>query len=424
MQQIKTYDSGLRVVVEEMKGFTSVSFNIYVGIGSIKEDETNKGISHLIEHMLFKGTQKRSAYDIADELKNIGAQSNAFTSREATVFYTRSVSDYVEPCVEILSDMFLNSKFDPKELRKEKNVVIEEIKMYQDDPDSVCSTLVDENFYKGSPYSSNIIGTKKSVLAITREQIIDYMSKNYVPENIVISFAGNIDFEKAISLVEKYFQPLLQGNAIAENNHFIKNVYPEKSIAKVKYKDNAQSEVCITYPSVDRFSEFIYAAQLLNIVWGSSSNMSSRLFQTIREKMGLVYRISSSLCTCDYGGDMSIQFSTSTKNVPIALKAIRQEIDKLIKEGITEKELSSAKINIYTSSQLRLENTSHISLTNARKLIVFGEIQSMEEYIEKINNVTLEDIKKLIDYIYNNEHFVIACVGRDKNIKLLKEFSK
>ena len=426
MQQIKTYSSGLRLVVEEMVGFTSVAFNIHVGIGALEEDDTNRGISHLIEHMLFKGTETRTAFQIANELKNIGAISNAYTGRDETVFYTRSVADYVENCVDILSDMLLNSKFDEKELKREKKVVVEEIKMYKDDPSSVCVEITDSSFYAGSPYATNIIGTKKSVLAITRQQILDYLAKNYIPENIVISFCGNITFEKAKELTEKYFQPLLNGESKPNTRSFVRNVYPDKPIAKVCYKDNSQSEVCISYPMVSSYSKEKYAAFLLNIVWGSGANMSSRLFQRIREKKGLVYQIYSTINHCEYGGDTSICFSTSTKNVPIALKEIKKEINKLIKYGITEEELKSAKTCIYTAELLRQENTNSVAISNSRELMHYGEIIGIKEYLRRINEVTLEDVNNIIKYIYDNNHFVISCVGkydqRENKIDLLKEF--
>ncbi|MBQ7307565.1 MAG: insulinase family protein [Clostridia bacterium] len=422
MRTIKHYPSGLRVIVEEMTGFTSVAFHIYVGIGSTKEDETNQGISHIIEHMLFKGTEKRSAFQIAEDFKNIGCQSNAFTSKTDTCYYIRAISKYIESGVEILSDMFLNSTFDEKELRREKNVIIEELKMYKDDPESQCIELVDENFYKGSPYSSNIIGTKKSIKGVTREQILEYKNKHYTPQNIVLSFAGNITEKQALELVEKYFGTLIEGQNQVEKRQLINRVYPQKSVGKVKFKDNSQSEVCITYPCVDVYSKSKYAATLLNTIWGSSS-MSSRLFQTIREKMGLVYRIYSSVCSSEYGGDITIGFSTSTKNVPIALKAIKKEINKLIKKGITAQELASAKVYINTSTLLRYENTAYISLSNARELTVFGDITSQEDYLELIDKVTVEEVNELINFIYNNDNFVIACVGKDTDINLLKEFS-
>lgn len=424
MQKIKTYDSGLRVVVEQMSGFTSVSFNIYVGIGSIYEDETNQGISHLIEHMLFKGTKNRSAFQIAEDLKNIGALYNAFTSKTDTSFYSKTITEYTEKSVEILSDMLLNSAFNEKELAKEKKVVIEEMKMYKDDPGSLCNELADTNFYKDSPYASNIIGTKKSVMGISRQDIIDYMAKNYVPQNIVLSFAGNITYEEAIRLVEKYFNPLLQGENHIEKRFTKKLVRPQNPIAKLRFKDNAQSELCLMYPLVDMYDDKRHIALVLNHAWGSSANMGSRLFQIIREKMGLVYSIYSSVSTSEYGGDLSINFSTSTKNVPIALKGVKKAIDDLVKQGITQAEIDSAKINLKTGTLLKYENTNHIALSNARQLMFYGKIQSSEEYLEKINAVTVEDTNEMIKYIFDNTSYVISCVGKDKKINLLKEYNK
>lgn len=423
MYKMKTYKSGLRLVCEEMPDFTSVTFCTLINTGAIDEKEEELGISHLIEHMLFKGTEKRNALEIAESFKNIGALSNAYTSREETVFYAKAISKYAENVVEIISDMIQNSVIDEKELKREKNVVCEEIKMYLDEPENVCANLVDSAFYKGSLNARDVIGTSKTVRAITREQILDYMKQNYIAKNMVISFAGKITFEEAQALVEKYYAKYLEGENESKVRKYVEDVFPESPISRAKFKDNNQTVVCISYPLPNRYKNKDGECAILNNIWGSGSNMSNRLFQKIREKMGLVYRISSSMSMTSFGGDITIEFATSTKNVPLALKAINGEIKKLIKHKITEKEFESAKVCCSTSLLMRYESTHFIALSNARDLSIFGEIQTKENLIDKLNNVKIEDVNELIDFVYNNDNYVLASVGKEYKYDLIKMFT-
>ena len=207
MIKTKQYENGLKLVVDEMAGFESVAFNIFIKTGSVNEKVGEYGISHFIEHMLFKGTDKRTSYEISKTFDSIGANVNAYTSLEETDFYTKSASEDTEKCVEVLSDMLFNSTFDPKEMAREKQVVIEEIKMYDDDPQSKAELLVNNNFYDGTPYSRDVAGSISSVKALTQSKMFDYKNRFYVAKNITLSFAGKIKFETAEKYVKKYFLP-------------------------------------------------------------------------------------------------------------------------------------------------------------------------------------------------------------------------
>lgn len=416
MINTKVYPNGLRLVVDEMKNFESCAFHILVCTGSVNEDESNYGISHFIEHMLFKGTEKRTASQIVRELDSLGANVNAYTDKSETVYYTKSTGDNVESCVEILSDMLYNSVFDEKEMSREKKVVLEEIAMYQDDAFSCAEMLASSSFYCGTPYAPDVAGTKKSVRGIKRKDIKEYMQRFYTPSNIVISFAGNITLKKAEKLVEKYFKTdECLNNAKTE----LKKCSPTiKSKVSKKYKDNEQSHICITYPALDLNDERRTALNVFNIAWGGG--MSSLLFQVIREKLGLVYSIGCSAGANTAGGDTTIHFATTDKNVPVALKTIRQIIDEIVKNGIPEKTFETAKKYYMNSLKLAYENTSAVSLANAKRLAYLNKVTTKQEIVEKIEKVTNNDVSELVKKIYNNENFTISYVGKNTKRDLLK----
>ena len=419
MAILKQYDNGLRVVIEPMSGFESVAFHVFVKTGSLNEQEGNFGISHFIEHMLFKGTTKRSAFEIVDELEAVGANVNAYTDKTETCYYTKSTNDNLEKCVDVLSDMFFNSVFDAKEMAREKKVVCEEISMYNDDAFSQSLILANKIFYNGTKFALDVAGTKQSVHRLTKEKIQEYMNKFYIPSNVIISFAGNITEKKALKLVEKYFL----------NNFNQKSPEKEKSVkytTKIEqnqikaYKDNEQAQVCICFPALMKNDERSYALKIFNFAFGGG--MSSRLFQRIREKLGLVYTINISSYINDAGGDTSIHFATSTKNVPLALKAIREEIENVKNNGLTEKEFVNSKNCYLSTTKISFENTSTFSLANAKRVAFYNKPVSKKENIEKVQAVTIEDINNLIKEIFDFDKCCISYVGKNSKINLWKYF--
>lgn len=418
MQKITKYSNGLTLIVDEMPSYQTVSFNIFVKTGSVNETSANLGISHLIEHMMFKGTKTRSSKDITYALDSIGAIVNAYTDKCETVYYTKCTDDYTEKCVEILSDMLLNSVFNEEELAKEKNVVVEEISMYNDDAFSLSELLVNRIFYNKTKFEEDVAGTKESVLAITRNQILNYIKKYYTPSNIVISFAGNVTEKDAKFLVEKY----LVNNM--NNTHFVKSFNHKLPIIKthqiVKYKDNEQAHVCISYPGTFDNDKIKYAMSLFNIVWGVG--LSSKLVQKIREKLGLVYLINSSTYFNEAGGDLTIHFATNTKNVPLALKSIKEEINLALKNGITEEELIGAKNSFIAQMKMQSEATEKVSLSNVKKYVTWNQIFTQNYMIKLINSITVKEVNEIIKRIYKTKHFCLSYVGEDKEIDLLQFF--
>lgn len=423
--EIKTYKNGVTLAVTQMQGYESVAFNIYVKTGSVNESEGFYGISHYIEHMLFKGTAKRSAYQIAKELDSLGANVNAYTDCEETTYFTKSTNENLEACVEILSDMFFNSTFDAKEMKREKKVVCEEIAMYNDDAYSKSELLVNSILYNGTNYAKDVAGTKQSVRALTKENIQKYMKKFYTPQNTIVSFTGNVTLKQAEKLMEKYFLSVY-GLTLKDEVKLNDFVMPKIMKTKIEnqtiklYKDNEQANICISYKALTQYDDKKHALNVLSNALGRG--MSSKLFQRIREKLGLVYNISSA---CSYNvaqGDITIHFATSTKNAPLALKAIREEIDELIKSGLTKNEFLDAKNNMLSTLKLSFENTSGINVSVCKNIKTYGRAITKEELLEKVGAVTLEDVNGLFKEIFDTNNYCISYVGKNTRIDLLKNY--
>lgn len=422
---IKQYKNGITLLTTQMQGFESVAFNIFVKTGSINETEGYYGISHFIEHMLFKGTTTRSSYQISKQLDDIGANVNAFTDTEETTYFTKSTNENLETCVEILSDMYFNSVFDKKEMAREKKVVCEEISMYNDDAPSQSELLVNELIYNGTNFARDVAGSKQSVRNLNKQKIDTYMRKFYTPANTIISFAGNITLRQAEKLMEKYF--------LKQYGLTLKDEVPQSSFTQPKslktqfgeqtikaYKNNEQAHICISYKGLTRFDEDRYA--LFVLMNGLAGGMSSKLFQRIREKLGLVYSIGSSE-TCNHaGGDVTIKFATTTKNAPLALKAIRDEIEAVIQTGLTQEEFESAKSNLVASLKLSYENTSAVNVNVCKNVYYYGKVIGKEERIEKVQKVTLDSVNKMAKRIFDTNKYFISYVGKNTRIDLLKNY--
>ena len=273
-------------------------------------------------------------------------------------------------------------------------------------------------FYNGTPFERDVAGSEQDVINLTREKIEEYLKENYVPKNIVISFAGNITLEKAEEIVEKYFL----NNFKYENDEIVYPVLEPtfKSNQVVEYKDNKQAVLCISYPSVLVGDDRIYTIKLLNIIF--ANGMSSRLFQTIREKLNLVYDINGSVGVNNVYGDYSLFLATSNKNVPLALSKIKEEINLLIKEGITEEELLRAKTKFLSAAKMAYENTSNVSSGNAGDFLFLNTAREREEIIALVNKISVKDVNQIINHIFSSKRYVVSYVGPQKEINLLEYF--
>lgn len=405
MVHYKKLDNGIRLIVKEMSGLMSVSMGIIVGTGACVETDAEDGISHFIEHMMFKGTATRSAFQISDNMDAIGAQVNAFTSKDITCYYAKSTSNHAAEAFEILSDLFLNSVFPEDEMAREKGVVVEEISMNEDTPDDLCLDLLSRAFFGEENYGRNILGSKSNVKGFTRENIAAYMSDRYSPDNVVISMAGNISVGLAEELVEKYFASV---PAVKTKQRELtvtlkgKNLYKEKDIEQV--------HVAIGYPSMKRYERLCDATQIMNSVLGGS--MSSRLFQTVREKLGLAYTVYSYVTTYEKSGALTIYAGVNADDYMKSVESIYDCVADMRKKNLTEEEFRRGKEQLLSSLIYAQENTSSQMLLYGKELIYSGKIYDFEDRVGKLNAVTLADVCEAIEYNFDDKYRATALVGK------------
>jgi predicted Zn-dependent peptidase len=385
---------------------------IIVNAGASLETDSEDGISHFIEHMMFKGTKTRSAFAISDEMDSIGAQVNAFTSKDITCYYAKSTTGHAAQTFEILSDLFLNSTFPDEELAREKGVIIEEINMNDDTPDDLCLDVLSEAFYGEKGYGRNILGTRKNVNGFTREDIASYMQKYYTPSNIVISMAGNIDINLAEDLCEKYFSVLKPTNSVRPQ---IPVTLKGNSICKKKKIE--QVHIGLAYPSLKRYDPLFDASQIMNSVLGGS--MSSRLFQKVREELGLAYTVYSYLAPYTETGSLVIYAGVNSNSYLSATDAILNCVNEVKKKTITKEEFMRGKEQMLASSVFAQESTSAQMLLYGKELVYSGKVYDFEDRVKRIENVSLDDVSAAIDVNFDSTHIATTVVGNvDKPLKI------
>ncbi len=400
----KKYDNGLRLVVHQMPGTLSVSVGIAVKTGSIYETDEEDGISHFIEHMLFKGTKNRNFFEISRDFDRIGAAFNAYTSKDMTMFYMKSTTAHAAEAFDILADLFLNSIFPEEEMAKEKDVIVEEIMRSEDDPDDYCEDLLGYAMYGKRGYGRNILGPQKNVLGFTRENVFDYMAKRYVPGNIVISMAGNIDEKLADDLVEKWFGSLPAGSAseikIEVENH-------RESLIQTR-KEIKQAHIAIGFPAVDRDNELTDATSILSSVLGGGC--SSRLYQRVREELGLAYEVGTFTPMYADTGLMIISGGFKLSKYKKAIDAIFDCIHDVKKE-ITEDEFIRSKEQLIASTIFNQENNLSQMLAYAKQMIYFDEVFDPDGRIKKLQDVTIDDVHRAAEQIFVDSEACYAIVG-------------
>lgn len=411
MVHFKQLDNGIRLIVKQMSGLMSVSMGIIAGTGACVESDKEDGISHFIEHMMFKGTKTRTAFQISDNMDAIGAQVNAFTGKDMTCYYAKATSGHAAEAFDILADLFLNSVFPEDEMEREKGVVIEEISMNEDTPDDLCLDLLSKAFFGDKNYGRNILGSKSNVKGFTRKDISNYLKARYTADNIVVSMAGNITVELAEELVIKHFGSLPATKAEKRPLNVAlqgRNLY--------KSKDIEQVHVAIAYPSMKRYERLGDATQIMNAVLGGS--MSSRLFQTVREKLGLAYTVYSYLSQYEMSGALTVYAGVNADNYMQSVEAIENCIADLKKKTLTEEEFRRGKEQLLSSLIYAQESTSSQMLLYGKELIYSGKLYNFEERVDKLNSVTLGDVFEAIEYNFDDTYRATAIVGNvDKPLK-------
>lgn len=405
MVHFKTLKNGIRLVVKRMEGLMSVSMGVLVGTGACVESDSEDGISHFIEHMLFKGTEKRSAFAISDEMDRIGAQTNAFTGKDLTCYYVKSTTDNAGKAFEILADLFLNSTFPEDELAREKGVIIEEINMNEDTPDDLCLDILGEAYYGREGYGRNILGPRKNVGGFTKDDARAYMASRYTADNIIISMAGNIDADYAEQLAEKYFSDV--PSARMDDR---KTSVELRHGSLFRSKDIEQTHFAMAFPSSRRYDRLYDATLVMNSVLGGS--MSSRLFQTVREKLGLAYTVYSYTTAYAEAGALVVYAGVNSENYMRSIDAVYKCIDDIKRKNLTKEEFERGKEQLKASSIFAQESTGSQMLLYGKELLYSGKLYDFEERVAKVNAVTMEDVFEAIDSCFDYSRMAAAVVGK------------
>lgn len=405
MIKYKQFNNGLRLVVNKMEGMLSVSIGVLVKTGSMNETTDNNGISHFIEHVMFKGTENRTAFEISDHIDRIGAQINAFTSKELTCYYTKSTKEHAEKSLEILSDIFFNSKFDAEELEKEKGVIIEEINMSEDSPEEVCLDLLAQSYFGKNGLGQTILGSAKNIKKFTINDIKEYMDKYYTADNVVISVAGNVEIDEIIKLVEEYFANNFTNKKSAKQ---AKTVIP-KPFHLYKSKKIEQTHISFAMKGLSVKDKDIDALAISNIIFGGG--MSSRLFQKIREELGLAYSVYSYSSQYKDNGILEIYAGVNTSQRDLAVNAIIDELNRFKKEKITEQEFERGKAQIKSAFIMGQESTASQMLLYAKSLALLDEEFDFKERITRIEKVSQKDVCEVIEKSFDLKTLATATVG-------------
>lgn len=415
--QLFTFKDGLRLAHVRMDGIRSVAIGVLTGAGSANETPADNGISHLIEHMMFKGTQKRSSYDIVKEVDALGAQINAYTTKQATCFYTIGLDDASEKCAEILSDILFGSVFDPEELEREKKVVLEEISMAEDDYGDVCSDMAAEVYFGDNSLGMPILGTRANVKKFSRADLAAYVAANYRAESTVIAIAGNIDADRACGIVEKYFV-----GAFARGARDWRDRPREgKPAQKYLFKDIEQSHIIATFPSIGYNADNDLSVMLLNTVLGAG--MSSRLFFEIREKRGLAYNVYSYQGTYVVNGTLNVYIGTNRDSVAKAADVAASVVADMREKGLTREEFDRGVQQLRGAYILGQESSGSIMRLFAKHALYADALFDFDRRIEEIYALDYEKVCRAVRGELDLSKACVAYVGREVDKDLLTRFT-
>jgi len=403
-----TLKNGVRVVCEKIPYVRSLSIGVWVRTGSGNENVRQNGISHFVEHMLFKGTEKRNAAEIAECIDNIGGQLNAFTGKECTCYYTKTLDEHMETALDVLSDMFFHSLFAKKDIALEKKVILEEIGMYEDSPEELVHDMLTETVWGGSAIGYPILGTRKSLRVMNRDIISQYMQERYTTDRTVLSIAGNFDENRLLELLEKYFG---HWSAVSQQDNEPKPVTfrPETCVQE---KETEQVHVCIGFEGIRNGDNSLYPLLAVNNIFGGG--MSSRLFQKIREKKGLVYSIYSYPTTYNDAGLFTVYAGMKPENLNEVVKLILDEIRLILKKGITKQEFEKTREQLKGNYILGLESTSSRMNSIGKSELLLGYIHTPEEILKKIDAITMEGIEQITRQVLNLGNKGVSVVGNIK----------
>lgn len=398
-------DNGCFLVTEEIPYVRSVAIGIYIRVGSRHEPEHMKGAAHFIEHMLFKGTESRSARDIAESFESIGGQLNAFTAKEYTCLYARTLDEHLPMAMDILFDMLFKAKFASRDFENEKNVIIEEIHMYEDTPDDLIHDVFSRRMWSEHPLGSPILGTKDSVSAFDHKNICDFYQDHYQPGNMVIAVAGNINARQVKDAVCQHLDE--QPSSGFNMNHAAPQSY--HCFTNLVDKATEQVQICIGVPGITYFDERRHALNIMNNIFGGG--MSSRLFQSLREELGLAYSVYSYPASYSDSGAYSIYIGTGPGRIDTCFEALYREIRSFLQQGITVLELERTQQLIKSSMYLGLENVMNRMSRLGKSILMYGEVHPPEEIMSRILAVNADMVHELAQTLLDREPFSLAAIA-------------
>ena len=416
MAKLLKFSSGLTVCYERKRNADSCALGIYVGAGSRDERDDENGVAHFIEHMLFKGTQKRSAFDIANETDKLGANSNAYTSKSNTVFYVSGLAKFIAEYMDILSDMFFNSTFTDENIDRERGVVLEEIKMYDDDGDSVCADLLSSEYFVKSSLSRPILGTAESVKSLTADKIRSFMARNYVPQNVALSYCGPLSEDELRVLAEKYFDSEFLSRSYLYQKPVVRKVKTSAFFAKRCDKPFEQATVLVRFPSYPVTDKRSDSAPMLAFILGGG--MSSRLFQKVREELGLVYEIYCQATAIKGAGYLDIGLATAPELTEKAISAVREVLESVRNDGLGQEEFEKVKIQRETGAVLSGETTFDVMRIMGKYYLMTGKAVNCRSLIKQTEKLSLCDVQRAFDDIIDYEKAAVCYVGKDIGVDL------
>ncbi len=409
-------DNGIRVVTEEVGSFHTVALGLHVGVGSRFESEAEAGYSHFLEHMLFKGTPTRSASRIAREIESVGGILNAYTAKEYTSYYCKVLYENFETAVDLLTDIFLNSTFDPEELEREREVIKEEVRMVDDTPDDLVVDLFYRDLFPGHPLGRPILGTFDTLDALTRDSLVAYRDRHYRPHNVVISAAGRVDHDRLVETIARVFDGV-HGAA----THPLDAPPPIDRKASLHHKPTEQVHICLgtqcfAYGDPRRIPLLVLNTEL-------GGGMGSRLFQEVREKRGLAYTVGSHASGYLDAGLFEIFLGTAKKNVADAVNVCLDELEKLVRHPLTEQQLREAKSQLKGALLMSLESSDARMGRLARNELYLGRAQSIMDLIEQVDAVTQDDMDAVARQVFNPERMVLTMLGDGDGIRVPDSFA-
>jgi len=409
-------DNGARLVTEEIPYLRSVAIGIYVGVGSRDETDQVNGITHFIEHMLFKGTARRTAKDIAEAFENIGGQLNAYTSKEYTCYYARTLDENFEEALDILFDMVFGSIFAEKELLTEKGVISEEIGMYEDSPDELIHDVFSRVLWRNHALGRPILGTKETVFGLERDEVIGYYRRYYVPSNMVIAVAGNVKNAVVRDRIGEWLLHTQNSRVLRAKTALS---FPVENKLELVVKDTEQVQICIGAPSIPYSHEDRHVQNIMNSLLGGG--IGSRLFQTIREQKGLAYSVYTYPTSYSDSGAFCTYAATSPEKVPDLMAALGEEMEKFRTSGVTEEEVNRAKRQVKANMYLGMESVMNRMSRLGKSVLFYDRIIPLEEIIDKVMVITPEDVQRFAGEVLRPDQLCLAAIGSQEALSMVEK---